>query len=146
MGACSGPRSCAATAWSAWTGAATGAPTTRPAASAWHATARTHNPFHRLPGPGAISLLRGGAVPRHDDLRALLRDHTVADWRDVLPRIDVPVLAIAGRQSPLGPCESSEPIAAAAPDGRCVVLDDCGHVPFLEQPERFEAALLAFLR
>ena len=104
-----------------------------------------HNPFHRMPPPDVLGLLRGGQTPPYDDLRPLLRDHTWADWRDVLPRIDVPLLAIAGRHSPLWPCAHAEQLAAAAPRGRCVILDDSGHVPFLEQPEVVNATLAAFL-
>lgn len=105
-----------------------------------------HNPFHRLPPLELLATMRDPSkeLPM-DDLRPLLRDHTWADWRDVVQRVDVPVLAIAGRHSPVWPCESSEWIADHAPDGRCVVLEDSGHVPFLEQPDEFNAAVRAFL-
>lgn len=31
-------------------------------------------------------------------------------------------------------------------DGRCHIVDDCGHAPFLEQPEAFDRLLLRYLR
>ncbi|MDP9102181.1 MAG: alpha/beta hydrolase [Actinomycetota bacterium] len=76
-----------------------------------------------------------------DDTRALLRDHTFADWRDVVARVDVPVTAIAGRESPVWPWQSSAWLAETAPDGHLVVIDDCGHAPMVEQPAAFNRAL-----
>lgn len=104
-----------------------------------------HNPFHRMPPLEVVQLLRGDADVPYDLLRPLLLDHTVADWRDVPEGLDVPLLAIAGRHSPLWPCASSQYLADAAAKGRCIVLEDSGHVPFLEQPEAFNEALLSFL-
>ncbi len=75
----------------------------------------------------------------------LLRDHSSADWRDVVVRCDVPVLAVGGKNSPVWPMESSVWIGDNAPEGRSVVIDDAGHAPFLESPQAFNDALLAFL-
>lgn len=105
----------------------------------------SHNPFHRTPPAEIVPLLRGGQAPPYDDLRPILREHAWADWRDVLGRVDVPLLAIAGRHSPLWPSDHAAAIADAAPQGRSLVVDDCGHVPFMEQPDEFNAALLSFL-
>jgi len=55
-----------------------------------------------------------------------------------------PVLITHGRQDPI-PLESSER-AARALDARFVVLEHCGHVPYVEQPAALFAALDDFLR
>jgi pimeloyl-ACP methyl ester carboxylesterase len=99
-------------------------------------------PFHRVPPPEVLELAVDGEPFSVDGTRALLRDHAEADWRDVLPRTTVPVLAVAGRQSPVWPCASSEWIAQTAPQGRSVVFEECGHAPHLELPEEFNALLL----
>lgn len=104
------------------------------------------NPFHTLPAPDALALMSDGTQFSIDDTRALLRNHAEADWRDVVARIEVPLTAMAGRHSPLWPCESSEWMAQTAPLGRSVVLEGSGHVPFLEDPEAFNAALLVAAR
>jgi proline iminopeptidase len=65
----------------------------------------------------------------------------VADGR--LASIRVPALVIHGRQDPI-PLESSES-AAVAMGARFVTLDDCGHVPYVEQPEALFDAIAGFL-
>lgn len=97
--------------------------------------------FHREPDLDLLARLADEPPFSFDSTRALLRDHTYADWRDVLPRTHVPVTAMAGRHSPVWPWESSEWMAGAAPDGRLVVFDDSGHLPMLEEPDRFNEEL-----
>jgi pimeloyl-ACP methyl ester carboxylesterase len=99
------------------------------------------DPFHTLPPPEVLALTTGGPAFSVDDTRPLLRDHAEADWRDVLPRVDVPLLAVAGRHSPVWPWESSAWMAEAAPHGSLAVLEESGHVPFLEAPAAFNALL-----
>ncbi|WZH53371.1 MAG: alpha/beta hydrolase [Nocardioides alkalitolerans] len=75
----------------------------------------------------------------------LLQDHALADWRDVVARTGVPVLAVAGADSQYWPAEHAGAIASLAPRGRALVLDDCGHAANFDQPDAFNAGLLAFL-
>jgi len=98
-------------------------------------------PFHTVPDAEVLATTQDGPEFSLDETRALLRDHTYADWRDVLPRTTVPVTAMAGRHSPVWPWESSAWMAEAAPLGRLVVFDNSGHVPMLEEPEGFNQAL-----
>jgi proline iminopeptidase len=60
-----------------------------------------------------------------------------------LDSVDVPTLVIHGRQDPI-PLASSE-AAAAALRARLVVLGDCGHVPYVEQPDQLFQAINTFL-
>jgi proline iminopeptidase len=67
-------------------------------------------------------------------------------WFDLAPDLDTvrcPGLIVHGRQDPI-PLESSE-TAADRLGIRLVPLDDCGHVPYVEQPVALFAALGAFL-
>lgn len=105
-----------------------------------------HQPFHRVTEDALRTMLSGQTQIDMDVVRPLLRNHTEADWRDVLPKVDVPVLAIAGRHCPLWPCESSTFIAEAVPDGRALVCEESGHVPFLEEADVVNAALAEFAR
>lgn len=59
--------------------------------------------------------------------------------------IDCPTLIVHGRQDPI-PLASSELIAAGIRGARLVVLDDAGHVPYVERPEPLFAAIRGFLR
>jgi proline iminopeptidase len=66
----------------------------------------------------------------------------VSDGR--LERIATRALIVHGRQDPI-PLESSE-AAARAMGAELVVLEQCGHVPYVEQPARLFSAIDAFLR
>jgi pimeloyl-ACP methyl ester carboxylesterase len=61
---------------------------------------------------------------------------------DLLPhlgRVACPTLVVHGRQDPI-PLASSEAAAAAIPGARLAVLEACGHVPYVEQPDALFAA------
>ncbi|MDQ8154994.1 MAG: alpha/beta hydrolase [Gemmatimonadota bacterium] len=65
---------------------------------------------------------------------------------DLIPALrDVrcPALVVHGRQDPI-PVESSAATAEAL-GAELVVLDDCGHVPYVEQPDGLFRAVRAFL-
>jgi proline iminopeptidase len=66
----------------------------------------------------------------------LARDGTLAAIR-------LPTLVVHGRQDPI-PLASSE-TAAATMNAQLVVLDNCGHVPYVEQPAALFAAIDSFL-
>jgi len=65
------------------------------------------------------------------------------DLRPELATLRIPTLIIHGRQDPI-PLKSSE-AAAAALRAETRWLDDCGHVPYVEQPAACFAAIRDFL-
>jgi len=105
---------------------------------------------NRLAGLNRVVEALGGMPPFADpatpERRALLQDHAEKDWRDVIGRMSVPGLFLAGRQSQFWPCEHATAAAGSNPLARAVVLDDCGHAANLDQPDRTNAAILEFLR
>jgi pimeloyl-ACP methyl ester carboxylesterase len=100
--------------------------------------------------PGMLRLLEltGGDGPPalRPELAPVFRDHILQDWRDVVARVDVPVLMVAGRHSQYWPCEHAGAAVAGNPLGRAVVLEECGHLADLDQVGPFNDALLSFLR
>jgi len=62
-----------------------------------------------------------------------------------LRAIACPTLIVHGREDPI-PLASSEAIAAAIPGARFAVIEDAGHVPYVEQPEPLFAEIRTFLR
>jgi pimeloyl-ACP methyl ester carboxylesterase len=61
-----------------------------------------------------------------------------------LPAIRVPTLVVVGaNDTPF--LAASDYMAAKIPSARKVVIPDAGHVANVEQPARFNQALLAFL-
>jgi len=68
-----------------------------------------------------------------------------ADCRAALGGIGCPTLVLCGRQDALTPLAFHEDMAAAIPDVRIVVIEDCGHLSSLERPEAVTAALREWL-
>ncbi|MEU6980909.1 alpha/beta hydrolase [Streptomyces sp. NPDC046371] len=77
----------------------------------------------------------------------LLFDHCAQDWRDVLPRIDVPTLVIGCEGSHVHP-DSQRFVAERIPGARLHVFTAdvaSSHFPFLENPPAFNAVVEKFL-
>jgi pimeloyl-ACP methyl ester carboxylesterase len=68
------------------------------------------------------------------------------DERANLPRIAVPVLCLAGEHDRLAPAAMMERMAGRIPGARYVCLAGVGHLPNVEAPHAFDAAIFAFLR
>ena len=86
-----------------------------------------------------------GELPNGDALR-LFNNEVFAtfDLRPLLPRIETPTLVITGEDDFItGPVNSRE-IAAEIDGAELVLIADCGHFLFVEQPARFAEAVAAF--
>jgi pimeloyl-ACP methyl ester carboxylesterase len=57
-----------------------------------------------------------------------------------LPSFEAPFTVIHGLQDPL-PAEAGRKTAALVPHARFEAIDDCGHIPWLERPAEFRAAV-----
>lgn len=74
--------------------------------------------------------------------RAMMR----ADARPVLPQVDVPLLLVGGKNDPVAPPRPLlEDLARLAPGARLVVVEGASRFVNLDQPERFNRELTAFL-
>ena len=71
---------------------------------------------------------------------------TAYDRTASLAAIKVPVLLVYGSEDPLTPVKLGREMAAKIADARLVVIEDAGHLPNIERPAAFNAALLEFLR
>ena len=80
------------------------------------------------------------------DTIPLLQDHICSDWRDVLSRLTIPALFIAGKNSPYWPCTFASKCAGLCRRGEAVVIEECGHCVPWEQEEKCKEALSDFLR
>lgn len=68
---------------------------------------------------------------------------------DVTPRLHemaAPTLVIWGRQDIRGALDEAERHVARIPNARMIVWEECGHLPYLEKPGEFNAAVDAFIR
>jgi len=63
-----------------------------------------------------------------------------------LHRIDVPVLLVWGAHDRLVPADYAAAWQKLVPDAKLVVIPDCGHLPHVEQPQAYAAAIRGFLQ
>ena len=96
----------------------------------------------RISAPLAYELLSGAGKPGFVDALQALYDYRI---RDRLPEIACPTLVVWGADDPLVPLRHAFEYEDLIPDARATVFPQTGHAPMLEQPERFNAALLSFL-
>jgi len=96
-----------------------------------------------ISAPLAYEVLSGVGRPGFIDALQALYDYRL---RDRLPEIACPTLIAWGAADPVVPLRHAHELAALIPGSRTVVFDRVGHAPMLEQPARFNSALLEFLR
>jgi len=65
---------------------------------------------------------------------------------DRLPELRIPTLVLWGARDRVLPRSQARGAVARLPGGHLEILPDCGHLPQVEQPERFASALDRFLR
>lgn len=67
------------------------------------------------------------------------------DYRALLTRVTVPALVVVGADDTFTPVADAAAMHAALPDATLRVIDGAAHLPNLERPEEFNAALGEFL-
>ncbi|MEV6118301.1 alpha/beta fold hydrolase [Streptomyces sp. NPDC052109] len=67
------------------------------------------------------------------------------DYRDTLPAVREPVLIVVGADDVYTPITDAEEIHRLVPHATMASIEDAGHLPSAEQPERFNSVLLDFL-
>jgi pimeloyl-ACP methyl ester carboxylesterase len=76
---------------------------------------------------------------------AIMTDHTNLDWRDLLPEIRIPALVLVGRKSRIFPWQGSAFVGERIPGARTVFFENSGHMPFYEEPEKFNQVVGDFV-
>jgi pimeloyl-ACP methyl ester carboxylesterase len=71
---------------------------------------------------------------------------TTFDRRADLAKIAVPALLVAGSEDRTAPPAAMERMAKSIPGAELVVLEGCGHLGPMDQPDAFNAVLEQFLR
>ncbi len=74
-------------------------------------------------------------------LRQLSAQEGRPESREDLANIPCPTLVVTGRQDALSSMEMHEEIASTVPDATLVVIEECGHLSSLEQPQAVTALL-----
>lgn len=68
------------------------------------------------------------------------------DYSEDLPKIEVPTLIIVGREDSIRPVADAEFMHRGIHGSRLEIIEDAAHMTNIEQPERFNHALLGFLK
>ena len=97
--------------------------------------------------PGAHDALLASFHALHNASYLKTLEASVAQDRGApLEKLAVPALVIAGDEDRLYPPQLTERMARRIPGAKLVLLENCGHLSNLEQPERFNEVLLDFLK
>jgi pimeloyl-ACP methyl ester carboxylesterase len=94
---------------------------------------------------GRAAAMQTFAATPASTYRAAVRCLVNFDERANLPKIQVPVLCLAGEHDRNAPPAMMQRMASKIPGARYVGLPGVGHQPNLEAPQLFDAALLDFL-
>ncbi|UFQ17192.1 MULTISPECIES: alpha/beta fold hydrolase [Streptomyces] len=95
------------------------------------ASAYVHRMMLAAPPEGAAAALRGRAER--------------PDYRAMLTRVAVPSLVVVGRDDTYTPVSDAEAMHAALPDSALCVVEGAAHLPNLERPTEFNAAVRTWL-
>ena len=76
---------------------------------------------------------------------SLIEDHWSRDYRSGLARIAVPTLIVAGERSAFTPIGAVQYLHRQIPGSRLEVMAGCGHAPFVERPDAFNALVERFI-
>lgn len=77
----------------------------------------------------------------------LLFDHATNDWRDQIPRINIPTLVVGGKASLVSP-KSQQWIGSQIKGSRVEIFEEAeggNHFMFVENPEKFNRIVKAFV-
>ncbi|MFY1636259.1 alpha/beta fold hydrolase [Solwaraspora sp. WMMB335] len=97
------------------------------------------------PDPAVLAELTAqaqGCAP--DAVQALFGDAVAADWRERIRAITVPTLLVHGARSQVYPGDLGRWLRDAMPAARLEMFDHSGHLPFIEEPDRFARLVAAF--
>jgi pimeloyl-ACP methyl ester carboxylesterase len=92
---------------------------------------------------------RAGAAEAYDRLLTAMSDLETAERFSVrrrLGEIAVPTLLLWGREDPRANHARAEEALEMIPNARLVTFEQCGHLPFFEQPDMFNQVVSGFLR
>lgn len=109
------------------------------------ASFRELGPFYRSSNPqGTAEWVRLEQQSRSGDTLVFQATRNRINFED-LERIQVPTLVLAGASDLITPVPLMLEIAAHLPNSETVIVSDCGHSAYWEQPDAFNATVLDFV-
>jgi len=96
--------------------------------------------------PGALEELLDSVSRVHEaSYEKTLEASVTQDRAAPIEKIRVPTLVIAGEEDTVYPLALARDMARRIPGAELLMMEGTGHLPNLEQPERFNEAVLDFL-
>jgi non-heme chloroperoxidase len=86
-----------------------------------------------------------GALPARHAAQASLISLADADFRSVMPSVDLPVLLVHGSNDTICPSMASRYMAGLLPCARLEIMKGAGHAPFISRPTEFTSMLGNFI-
>jgi pimeloyl-[acyl-carrier protein] methyl ester esterase len=93
----------------------------------------------------AREIVMGGRLPEPAAARHALDILSAADLRELLPRVDLPVLLLHGDADTICPPGAARFMAGQLPRATLRLFEGCGHAPFLSRPGEFNHILARFI-
>jgi pimeloyl-ACP methyl ester carboxylesterase len=103
--------------------------------------------FYRLPADDALLRESVQEFLRMDRRTAVVHANDVVKipYHAALRRVAVPTLVVGARQDAIMPTAGTPYLADLIPNSRLTWIEQCGHLPMLEQPEHYHRLLREFL-
>ncbi|GAA2277085.1 MULTISPECIES: alpha/beta fold hydrolase [Kitasatospora] len=99
-----------------------------------------------VPDPDLLARLADAVATCSPAARQQLwQDVVRQDWRERLAALPVPVLFVHGARSRIYPSAVGSRLADTVPGARLEVFENSGHLPFLEEPERFQRTIRSWV-
>ncbi|MDK2778404.1 MAG: alpha/beta hydrolase [Pseudomonadota bacterium] len=110
-----------------------------------NAEGTVHGCLHREPDADEVKFLADEIMKCPAQVKIdIMRDHTNLDWRDFIPHIRVPTLVCVARESQVFPWQGSAWVGEQIAGARTEFFDNCGHMLFWENPEKFNRVVAEF--
>ncbi len=69
-----------------------------------------------------------------------------SDNRPLLPKLKFPILVVAGEFDVITPADEMRKMSTTLDHAKFTIVPECGHLPPMEQPDRFNEVLVNFLK
>jgi 3-oxoadipate enol-lactonase len=108
---------------------------------------RLFSPEFQAANPALVEQRRERFIAVHPEtFHAACAALAALDLRPQVPGVKLPVLVLVGEHDEATPPPMSRELAQLLPDARFELLPGCAHVPQLQQPQQFLAAIESFVR
>ena len=93
----------------------------------------------------AYKCIKGTVKRKGESIISLIKDAKRQSLKDELHTIKIPIQLIWGMQDNITPISVAEEFYLSFPSVRLSLINECGHVPMMEQPVAFNNIMYEFI-